>query len=712
MNKRRGKKGFTIAELVIVIVVIAVLAAVLIPLFANLIEKAKLSVDQQTVDGMNKVLIADEALSGKPKSLNAAKAVLESNNYRGNIAPTAKDHEFYWIPADNRVVLVKMNGDSPKSIVYPKNLAEKYADESPAEWYKLSESSDVETCLHESKRYVAIADGNTSTAHMEICSECNTVTINSEAHDTIGTNGACSKCGWKAPADGDSHVHAYTTVFLSDCNGHHYGVCSCGVLGPSEACAYDANGVCEKCHYAKPTTGDEHEHKFTYTPNSPYNGKHKKTCTVEGCDISGAEENCAYGLNKKCIYCGADMPGQGGSEQHTHSYGEWTSNGNGTHSRSCSCGVQQTEDCKYENKVCTVCGYSKVRNGLVDGIYYKDDEPLTGTDKGYTFRDGHLVLTGTKGTPTKSGSYMDQKLTFDIPTDEAFLTDKIILIFDDCNNYLQPGSYGGNEIQVTNASNYATVSIKAEGLDSLKNAINALRSAIQEGNTTGILQTIETQYGITENSYPLIVASDDFIAYMGTLGVTMTNSSKLTAAQYQTYLNAVADGKTYVSYLKNKYSVSSLSNLSWATRVNYEDSFRGSWPNTNTAGAHGLFDGTESDYRIAEPEFVLLTLEHYYNKIAFVGVSDSDPSSVVGAAGNEASRFYKYDTEAWMDGVASEYGVKLYSLIQASDGQFFNVSDMNQFFVFTAQHGFLMTNAFQNFEGSAPSFEIILEKTN
>ena len=66
------KKGFTIVELVIVIVVIAVLAAVLIPLFANLIEKAKLSVDQQTVDGMNKVLSADEVLSGKPKSLNAA----------------------------------------------------------------------------------------------------------------------------------------------------------------------------------------------------------------------------------------------------------------------------------------------------------------------------------------------------------------------------------------------------------------------------------------------------------------------------------------------------------------------------------------------------------------------------------------------------------------------------------------------------------------
>ena len=66
------------------------------------------------------------------------------------------------------------------------------------------------------------------------------------------------------------------------------------MLGPREDCDYDADDVCKKCHYVKPATGgDEHEHKFTYTPTSPYNGKHTKTCTVEGCDISGAEENCA-----------------------------------------------------------------------------------------------------------------------------------------------------------------------------------------------------------------------------------------------------------------------------------------------------------------------------------------------------------------------------------------------------------------------------------
>ena len=44
---KQKKKGFTIVELVIVIVVIAILAAVLIPTFTGLLQKAKLSADER-----------------------------------------------------------------------------------------------------------------------------------------------------------------------------------------------------------------------------------------------------------------------------------------------------------------------------------------------------------------------------------------------------------------------------------------------------------------------------------------------------------------------------------------------------------------------------------------------------------------------------------------------------------------------------------------
>ena len=55
--KNLKKKGFTIVELVIVIAVIAILSAVLIPTFSNLIKKANLSNDKQAVRNMNTVLV-------------------------------------------------------------------------------------------------------------------------------------------------------------------------------------------------------------------------------------------------------------------------------------------------------------------------------------------------------------------------------------------------------------------------------------------------------------------------------------------------------------------------------------------------------------------------------------------------------------------------------------------------------------------------------
>ena len=53
MINRNNKKGFTIVELVIVIAVIAILAAVLIPTFSGIIAKANESADIKAVREMN-----------------------------------------------------------------------------------------------------------------------------------------------------------------------------------------------------------------------------------------------------------------------------------------------------------------------------------------------------------------------------------------------------------------------------------------------------------------------------------------------------------------------------------------------------------------------------------------------------------------------------------------------------------------------------------
>lgn len=118
---KRNKKGFTIVELVIVIAVVAVLAAVLIPTFSNLIAKANVSADQQAVRSMNMALMSDEALNGKPSNLGEARAVLAEAGYNSEgYHPISAGHTFYWDADLNCILLVK---DEGKVVIYPEDFA-------------------------------------------------------------------------------------------------------------------------------------------------------------------------------------------------------------------------------------------------------------------------------------------------------------------------------------------------------------------------------------------------------------------------------------------------------------------------------------------------------------------------------------------------------------------------------------------------------------
>ena len=71
------KKGFTLVELVIVIAVIAILAAVLIPTFSSLVQKANMRADTQAVRQMNTAL----AMAGNPSDIDAAIDALAEAGY-------------------------------------------------------------------------------------------------------------------------------------------------------------------------------------------------------------------------------------------------------------------------------------------------------------------------------------------------------------------------------------------------------------------------------------------------------------------------------------------------------------------------------------------------------------------------------------------------------------------------------------------------------
>ena len=143
MIKRNNKKGFTIVELVIVIAVIAILAAVLIPTFAGIIRKANISADTQLAKNLNNALAADEAIDGKPASFSEVLTVFRENGYVvANLNPTAAGCYFVWESETNQIILVDSKKDY--EVIYASKELE---DETPGEtWYfAVSTTEEVAT---------------------------------------------------------------------------------------------------------------------------------------------------------------------------------------------------------------------------------------------------------------------------------------------------------------------------------------------------------------------------------------------------------------------------------------------------------------------------------------------------------------------------------------------------------------------------------------
>lgn len=114
---KRNKRGFTIVELVIVIAVIAILAAVLIPTFTSLVRKANLSSDMQAVRQMNTVLKAYAAEHGKPENIETAMKVIADAGYDVDAwSPLTSGYQVYWFKEDNVCILYNV---ADSKVEYP-----------------------------------------------------------------------------------------------------------------------------------------------------------------------------------------------------------------------------------------------------------------------------------------------------------------------------------------------------------------------------------------------------------------------------------------------------------------------------------------------------------------------------------------------------------------------------------------------------------------
>lgn len=76
----RKKHGFTVVELVIVIAIVAILAAVLIPTFIGIVNSAKKSADTTLIRNLNTALKADKP-DGPHATMTDALAAVEKSGY-------------------------------------------------------------------------------------------------------------------------------------------------------------------------------------------------------------------------------------------------------------------------------------------------------------------------------------------------------------------------------------------------------------------------------------------------------------------------------------------------------------------------------------------------------------------------------------------------------------------------------------------------------
>ncbi len=130
-------RGFTIVELVIVIAVVAILAAVLIPTFSAIVKRANISADTQAARNMNVILASEGADSPALVDLAAVKALLEANGIT-DLTPQTRFYKFFWLEGDNVIILTD-GGERP---VYP----EEYIGEGLAPtWHALDEDATLPT---------------------------------------------------------------------------------------------------------------------------------------------------------------------------------------------------------------------------------------------------------------------------------------------------------------------------------------------------------------------------------------------------------------------------------------------------------------------------------------------------------------------------------------------------------------------------------------
>ena len=190
------KRAFTITELVIVIAVVAILAAVLIPTFSNIINKANESADTQLVKNLNTILSSEQTVSQEAApTMSKALEQAQSGGYTVNKLTPTSDGDILWEQDSNRFVLV-----SDGEILFKDSATTADISKEPYKFWKIT-NKESEVTDGEYSHY--LADGFTGTA------------LRVEAGIDTGENTTVTSITYSSPVKSAPAAGAERTVIIN-----------------------------------------------------------------------------------------------------------------------------------------------------------------------------------------------------------------------------------------------------------------------------------------------------------------------------------------------------------------------------------------------------------------------------------------------------------------------------------------------------------------
>ena len=337
MKRHNQKRGFTVVELVIIIAVVAILAAVLIPTYVHLVKKSNEANAQVEAKNLISEMLTDIILGDKDSAdllvfskkgddvyLHGYSAEQQRFlSYRNNPIALTTDMETTVQAAVGKLLaedVIKQNeavkSDNPNDWRLEKNvktiietLSTKYDVVVYANYIINADKFAPHVHTWET---AWMFDG---THHWHKCAGCDEIT--GKAEHVYDADGKCV-CG--AVKTTPTHEHKYVNKNVADkylksaanCTNPavYYFSCACGDVGP------------QTFEYGTALGHSFGNGNVTTQPTCTSQGIMTYTCTRDGCNakntVSVPALGHTYGANGKCIRCGAAKPTQG----HTHKYSE------------------------------------------------------------------------------------------------------------------------------------------------------------------------------------------------------------------------------------------------------------------------------------------------------------------------------------------------------------------------------------------------------